>query len=66
MSDTHVNAFHGAVDEALKEVHAAQAKYEAAKAALETKKAELEATPAVQAEPAQSEPKEEKKVFGRR
>lgn len=65
MSDTHINAFYGARDEALKEVQAAQAKYEAANIALETKLAEGDA-PAPQAEPTTEEPREEKKAFGRR
>lgn len=63
---THINAFHGAVDEATKEVLAAQAKLEAARTALETKKLE-EASQLNQVEPkVEEEPKTEKKVFGRR
>lgn len=41
MSDTHINAYFGAVDEALKKVLAAQGELQAAQDALEAKKKEV-------------------------
>ena len=74
MSDTHINAYFGDVDEKLKALLAAQADYEAAKQRLEIKKKEVgyeepkaEETPAPKAdEPTEADVEPKKSLFSKK